>query len=235
MPSTRLPILKAKLLVATALRLSAFLLFVPLSACLLGPDFKTPPPPISEKFLKGRGLVLTDHQDYQLWWKSFNDPVLNRLIELAYSQNLTLLSAGSRVIEARAALGVAVGELYPQSQQLLGSVGYSGQSRSDAFSTPLAPRYFWHDALGAKVIWELDFWGKFRRGVESADAAYLASIATYDDVLVTLVGDVTTVYIGIRTTQRQIEIARENIVKQRKALAIAQARFTGGIASKLSV
>ena len=235
MPSTRLPILKAKLLVATALRLSAFLLFVPLSACLLGPDFKTPPPPISEKFLKGRGLVLTDHQDYQEWWKVFKDPVLNRLIELAYAQNLTLLSAGTRVIEARAALGIAVGELYPQSQQLLGSVGYSGQSRVDPFSSPLAPRYFWHDSLGARVVWELDFWGKFRRAIQSADASYLASIANYDYVLATLLGDVATTYIGIRTTQTQIEIARENIVKQKKALAIATAKYQGGTATKLDV
>ena len=161
----------AKLLQAYAHRAIAAILVVPLAACLLGPDFKTPPAPIAEKFLKARGLVLTDHQDYQDWWKSFKDPVLNRLIELAYAQNLTLLSVGTRVIEARAALGIAIGEFYPQSQQLQGAVGYSGQSRSDPFSSPLAPRYFWHDNLGAKVLWELDFWGKFRRGVESADAA----------------------------------------------------------------
>ena len=71
--------------------------------------------------------------------------------------------------------------------------------------------------------------------LQLADAAYLASIATYDDVLVTLLGDVTTTYIGIRTTQRQIEIAQENIVKQRKSLQVARDRYTGGIASKLPV
>jgi NodT family efflux transporter outer membrane factor (OMF) lipoprotein len=202
---------------------------------LLGPDFTTPPAPVAAKFLKAGGTALADAWDYREWWKSFNDPVLNHLIELAYAQNLTLLSAGTRVIEARAALGVAIGELYPQSQQAVGSIGYSGQSRTDPFSNPLAPRYFWRDDLGTKIAWELDFWGKFRRGVESADAAYLASIATYDDVLVTLLGDVTTVYIGIRTTQKQIAIARDNVVKQRKALEIANARFTGGAASKLSV
>jgi NodT family efflux transporter outer membrane factor (OMF) lipoprotein len=210
-------------------------LLLPLAACLVGPDFTEPPAPLAAKFLKAGGPALADAQDYRDWWKSFNDPVLNRLIELAYAQNLTLLSAGTRVIEARAALGIAVGEFYPQSQQAVGGVSYTGQSRTDPFSSPLAPRYFWQDDLAAKIAWELDFWGKFRRGVESADAAYLASIATYDDVLVTLLGDVTTVYIGIRTTQQQIEIARENLVKQRKALAIAQARFTGGASSKLSV
>jgi NodT family efflux transporter outer membrane factor (OMF) lipoprotein len=216
-------------------RLVAVALLAPLVACLVGPDFEKPLAPIAERFLKAGGPALAEHQDYREWWKSFNDPVLNRLIGLAYAQNLTLLSAGTRVIAARAALGVAIGEFYPQSQQATGGVNYTGQSRTDPFSSPTAPRYFWTDNLGAKIAWELDFWGKFRRGVESADAAYLASIATYDDVLVTLLGDVTTTYIGIRTTQQQIAIARDNVVKQRRALAIAQARYTGGIASKLSV
>jgi NodT family efflux transporter outer membrane factor (OMF) lipoprotein len=223
------------LTVATRRLAAAIALLLPLEGCLLGPDFETPPAPVSDKFLKAAGPAMSESKDYRDWWKSFNDPVLNHLIDIAYAQNLTLLSVGTRVIEARAALGIAIGEFYPQSQEAVGGIGYSGQSRTDPFSNPLAPRYFWRDDLGAKVAWELDFWGKFRRGVESADAAYLASIATYDDVLVTLLGDVTTIYIGIRTTQRQLEITRDNVVKQRKALAIAQARFRGGVSSKLDV
>src|SRR3954471_7660828 len=212
----------------------ACIVLLPLTACLVGPDFKKPPAPVAEKYLEARGL---DHgaADYRTWWKVYNDPVLDRLIEIAYAQNLTLLSAGTRVIEARAALGVAIGEFYPQSQQATGGLTYIGESRPDPFSSRFGQRYFWRDTLALGVLWELDFWGKFRRGVESADAAYLASIATYDDVLVTLLGDVTTTYIGIRTTQRQIQIALENIVKQRKSLEIAQSRYTGGIASKLPV
>jgi outer membrane protein TolC len=165
---------------------AAVIVLLPQAACLVGPDFEKPLAPVAEKFLKAAGPALADSHDYQDWWKSFDDHVLDRLIEIAYAQNLTLLSAGSRVIEARAALGVAIGEFYPQSQQGVGGIGYSGQSRTDPLSSPLAPRYFWRDNLGAKVVWELDLWGKFRRGVESADAAYLASIATYDDVLVTV-------------------------------------------------
>jgi outer membrane protein TolC len=62
---------------------------------------------------------------------------------------------------------------------------------------------FWQSQLAFRAAWELDFWGKFRRGVESADAAYLASIATYDDVLVSLLSDIATTYIGIRTLEKQ--------------------------------
>src|SRR5215469_17865035 len=70
---------------------------------------------------------------------------------------------------------------------------------------------------------------------QSADAAYLASIATYDDVLVTLLADVATTYIGIRTLQNQIDIAQQNVVKQRNALQIARDRFNGGVATELDV
>jgi NodT family efflux transporter outer membrane factor (OMF) lipoprotein len=80
-----------------------------------------------------------------------------------------------------------------------------------------------------------DFWGKFRRGVESADGAYLASIASYDDVLVTLLGDVAATYIGIRTTEQLIAVARSNVSKQEDALKIAKAKYTGGGSSERDV
>src|SRR5262249_52870132 len=159
--------------------------------------------------------VQSDHQNYEQWWTVFSDATLNRLIDLAYHQNLTLLAAGTRVLEARATLGVAIGELYPQTQGISGNVGYFQASKADLSSNPNQLRNFWHASLGTQIAWELDFWGKFRRGVESADYAYLASIATYDDILVTLLSDVATTYIGIRTLQRQLEISHENVVKQR--------------------
>jgi len=149
---------------------------------------------------------------------------------------LTLMAAGARVLEARATLGVAIGEFYPQTQQIGANVGYNQASRTDPTSNPInALGNYWRASLGTQIAWQVDFWGKFRRGVESADAAYLASIATYDDVLVTLLGDVATNYISIRALQQQIAIAHENVVKQRRALAIARDRFHGGTTTGLDV
>ena len=140
------------------------------------------------------------------------------------------------MLEARATLGVAIGEIYPQTQQVGANVSYSQASQVDPTSNPAHElENYWRASLGTQVAWELDFWGKFRRGVQSADAAYLASVATYDDVLVTLLGDVATTYIGIRTLQQQIVITRENIVKQKKALTIARDRYHGGTATALDV
>jgi NodT family efflux transporter outer membrane factor (OMF) lipoprotein len=207
------------------------------SSCLVGPDFSTPSAPVADNWREARNpSVDTRNQEYRDWWSVFHDPVLNRLIETAYNQNLTLVSAGTRVLEARAQLGVAIGEFYPQLQQGRGSATYIRPSHADTTTLPSGvTQNFWRDALSLTVNWELDFWGKFRRAIESADAAYLASIASYDYVLANLLGDVAATFIGIRTLQTQIRIAQDNIVKQKKALAIAEAKYRGGTATKLDV
>src|SRR5437762_5994942 len=215
----------------------AAMLSIQCSGCLVGPDFAEPRAPVASKWLEaGNPWVDTRNQEYRDWWSVFRDPVLNRLIETAFNQNLTLVSAGTRVLEARAQLGVAIGEFYPQLQAGRGSVTYIRPSHADTTEFPLGvTQNFWRDSLGLTVNWELDFWGKFRRAIESADASYLGSIANYDYVLATLLGNVATTYIGIRTLQTQIQISEENIVKQKKALAIARARYEGGTATKLDV
>src|SRR5271169_3025604 len=222
---------------AVARLVLAMALLLECDGCLVGPDLSSPSAPIADKWLEaGNPSVDTRNQEYRDWWKVFRDPVLNRLIEIAYNQNLTLVDAGTRVLEARAQLGVAIGEFYPQVQQGNGSVTYIRPSHSDTTQFPVnVVRNFWRDSIGLTVNWELDFWGKFRRAIESADASYLASVANYDYVLVTLLGNVATTYIGIRTLQTQIQISEENIVKQKKALAIAEAQYQGGTATKLDV
>jgi NodT family efflux transporter outer membrane factor (OMF) lipoprotein len=213
------------------------LLVLPLAACAVGPDFVSPEAPLSENFVGANNRsIKTNDGDYRDWWHTFHDPTLNRLIEIAYEQNLTLLSAGTRVLQARATLGIAIGGLYPQLQQGAGSLIYNRTSAATPLAPPnSSPQRFWTNALAAQAAWELDFWGKFRRGVESADAAYLASIATYDQVLVTLLGDVAATYIGIRTTEQLIGIARDNVRKQEDELRIARAKFDHGETSELDV
>ncbi len=218
--------------------LSLLALLSLLAGCSVGPNFIAPKAPVAQNWREARNpSVKTRRVEYMRWWGAFRDPTLDHLVDAAYRQNLTLMEAGARVIKARAILGEAIGEFYPQQQQLNGSAHYLQLSRADATSNPFGSinAQFWRINLGAQVGWELDLWGKIRHGVESADAAYLASIASYDDVLVTLIGDVASSYIAIRTLQKQIFIARENVVRQREALAIARARFEGGGTSELDV
>ena len=212
-------------------------LLVTLAGCAVGPDFTPPPAPQASNWLEWRNKSLqTGPEEYRDWWRVFHDPILDRLIEIAYSQNLPLLSAGTKVLQARATLGIAIGELYPQQQQGVGAVAYNLRSRANPTVIPAtAAANFWLASLGVQAAWQLDLWGKFRRGVESGDANYLASIATYDDVLATLLGNVAGIYVGIRTLEKQIAIARANVVRQRQALAVARDRYKGGATSELDV
>jgi len=83
----------------------------------VGPDFEPLTAPKSEQWIDEKdGRVKTDQADYTTWWEVFDDPILNRLIDTAYRQNLDLLTAGLRVLESRAQLGIAIGEQYPQTQ-----------------------------------------------------------------------------------------------------------------------
>lgn len=218
---------------------AVLLLVTGLAGCtVVGPDFETPSTTVNQNWLKAdaRGLR-RDDANYRNWWEVFSDPVLNRLIETAYRQNLDLRAAGLRVIEARAQLGVAIGDFYPQTQQGVGSLTYDRQSaRSGQQSPTTANRLeFWQNQLGAQVAWELDFWGRFRRGIESADAAFLSSIVAYDAALVTLTGDVANTYVLIRTTEQRLKIARENVRVQEESLKIARTRFQGGTTSERDV
>jgi NodT family efflux transporter outer membrane factor (OMF) lipoprotein len=205
----------------------------------VGPDFVRPTPNALDQWLEADdSRVKTQPADYRAWWKALNDPVLDSLIQTAYEQNLPLRIAGARVFEARARLGIAIGEQYPQTQQAFGSASYNRESER----APTAPQQskgvdfdYRQAQAGATASWELDFWGKFRRAVESEDANFLSSIAAYDSALVSLTADVARTYVLIRTIEDRLRIARENVEIQKESLRIARVRFQGGATSERDV
>ncbi|MCW5890356.1 MAG: TolC family protein [bacterium] len=205
-----------------------------LAGCMIGPDYKVPAAPIAEHFPGSSDpAVDTTARDHRDWWRAFDDSTLDWLVATAYAQNLDLRMAGVRVLAARAQLGMAIGELYPQQQAATGSLNYNRIPGSIPYN--VIDNTYWAAFVGAQAGWEIDVWGKIRRGVESADTAYLSSVASYDDVLVTLLGDVASAYVQIRTLQRRIAIAEENVVRQRDAVRIAQNRFHAGVVTKRDV
>ena len=220
---------------------SEIALLVPLllafGGCMVGPDFQRPKPNVAAKWQEsGDPRVSGESTTYRDWWRAFNDPALDRLIEQAYRENLTLRAAGVRVLQARAQLGIAIGEIYPQTQQAFGSIQYF--RTSDRASTAAAFNgsfNYWQSQIGVLASWELDFWGKFRRSIESADASLLSTLADYDNALVTLTADVANSYITIRTAEERIRIARENVQTQEESLKIAEARFKYGTVTQLDV
>jgi NodT family efflux transporter outer membrane factor (OMF) lipoprotein len=179
--------------------------------------------------------VRSEEWDDSHWWTVLNDPTLNDLVQTAYRQNLTLREAGFRVLQARAELGFAIGEFFPQTQVMNGSVDSHGVSLNVANRVATPTRWFGQWNYGFGLAWELDFWGRFRRAIESADDTLDASVEGYDDVLVTLVGDVASTYVQIRILQQQIAYARETLALQRQSLDIAKAKFKGGQTSEVDV
>ena len=208
-----------------------------IAACTkVGPDFHLPEVAVAQDWKETENpSIKSAPAEYREWWQAFKDPVLDRLIDLSYKQNLSLRIAGLRVLEARAQLGIAVGELYPQSQQAFGFLEYNRVSATASRSTFVPSQKFWQSELGLTASWEIDFWGKFRRGVESANAGWLASLADYDNVLVSLTADVASSYILLRTIEKRIDIARQNAEIQNESLKIAEARYRYGSVSGLDV
>jgi NodT family efflux transporter outer membrane factor (OMF) lipoprotein len=208
-----------------------------LSGCIkVGPDFVRPKAALSPEWIEAQDKRVNQASaDYRSWWKAFNDPVLDRLIERAYRGNLSLQSAGLRVLQARAQLGITIGNFYPQTQQAVGSLDYIRESDRAAAGSFFGGFEYWQSQIGAQASWELDFWGKFRRGIESADAGLLSTLADYDNALVTLTADVANSYITIRTAEERIRIARENAGTQQESLRIAEVRFKYGTVTQLDV
>lgn len=202
----------------------------------VGPNYETPPAPVAPTWIDAADKrVRPEPEDLSKWWTVFNDPVLNSLICDAYRQNLTLRQAGYQILAARAQRNIAVGNLFPQTQQNTGDQTRNGLSREAANRSFVNTRFYNQSDFGFNLSWELDFWGRYRRAVESAEGTLEASVDNYDDVLVTLLGDAATAYVQIRTLEAQIKFTQANAALQRKTLEIATARFKGGTATELDV
>ena len=202
----------------------------------VGPDYLRPAAPVAPNWIDEHDTRLdTSDQDLHQWWIVFDDPTLDALITNAVQQNLSLREAGYRVLQARAARGIVAGSLFPQQQAAGAGYSRNAISRSAANSDFIPERFFDQWDAGFNLAWELDFWGRFRRAIEAADADLDASIEGYDQVVVTLLADVAATYVEIRTLQQRIVLAQQNVTLQRETFTIADARFRGGQVSELDV
>lgn len=209
------------------------LLAVTLSACTtLGPEFQEPE--VSwleewqpESFSEVNSSSL-DPTRIQSWWLQFEDPVLVSLIETAHEDNLSLRIAGLRILESRAVQGLAGSSLHPQVQQVSGATEAVSSHRDVGGNTDQVVT----QAQGV-VGWELDFWGRFQRAVESADAGFFASVSQQRDLQVLIASQVASLYFSYRVTGARIAITRNNARIQKRSFDITEERFTEGDESEL--
>jgi len=201
----------------------------------VGPNYRRPAAPVADQWIDDADPALDTSQDHDAaWWRVFDDPVLDSLVASAYRQNLTVRVAGLRILEARAQRAIAAGTLFPQGQEAFGDYTRIGLSKKGP--SALTPNHFFSEwTLGAALAWELDFWGRFRRAIESADANLDASVEHYDDVLVLLVSNVAETYTNVRIAEQRLAYARQNVEIQQGSLRIAQDRLRHGATTRLDV
>jgi len=220
-----------------ALSVGLALVFAPfLGGCLVGPNYERPqmPSPPQYRFLAGapQAESLADAP----WFQVFDDPALQALIKEAIANNLDLRMAVARVEETRARAGIAKSYLYPQVD---GVVSYNARQtsglRGDATSGEDEDTTAQSGVYGFSLSWELDLFGRIRRGHESALALVLATDQARRGVLVTLVGDVASHYFLLRELDLQLMIARRTLGLNDETVAYFQNRLDGGVANRLEV
>lgn len=200
-----------------------------LSGCMVGPDYKPPTAKVATQWLEFEDPRLNTTSPVEpLWWRqAFQDPVLDRLVDEALAGNLSLRSVGLRVLQARQILLIAQGNLFPQ-EQFVGAAAAVVDPGAGAGSSGVYN-------LNFNLTWEIDVWGRIRRQIESASAAFDATLSSYDGVLVSLIGQVAQTYLLIRTTEQRLTVARKNVTYQEESVRISQAKFEAGETSGLDI
>ena len=212
-----------------------------LTGCMVGPNYQRPVTQVQEQFSQPKQSEFTEalgadssqRMNPVVWWAGFNNPTLNRLLARAASDNLSLQKAAVRIAQARAQLGVSDATLLP-------TVGLSGSmARNDQ---PSALTQFFNTSPFSntqntilQANWEIDFWGKYRRGIESTTATYVSSAAAYYAADVSLASSVANTYINIRNYEGLIQVAKTNLALQAESLRIAGSRYKNGSTSLLDL
>lgn len=217
------------------------LLAATLGGCAVGPDYREPKLKVPEKWAEtsadGRAAALPAE-----WWKTFGDPVLNRLIKEAVASNLDLMQAGQRILDARAQRTVAIAAGLPsldahsnlsRRRNALGTGNIGGATGIGGFGIGNQLIDIFQSGFDAQ--WELDLFGGIRRSIEAAEATIQAEEENRRDVLVSLLGEVARNYIEVRANQRQMAITLDNLKAQEDTLGLTRAREQAGLASTLEV
>jgi NodT family efflux transporter outer membrane factor (OMF) lipoprotein len=198
----------------------------------VGPNYCRPPAPVASEWIDSKSKELIPATtNLAGWWTVFQDPKLNALVEQAYRQNLSLRSAGTRILVARAQRDIATGNLLPQSQEVFLDVAHI--AASGRVANPPPNRFFDNNAIGFNVAWELDFWGRFRRSIEAAEAELDASVENYDDALVLLISEVASTYVEIRVFQQRLRFVMNNVAIQQKLVEQANSRLEVGVGRRI--
>ena len=213
-----------------------FVLFgcVLLFACkTVGPDYQRADAKLPEKFGEPELSSSAANDDLKQWWKHYQDPKLNELVDLALRNNTSVALAMARIEEADAGMREVGASLYPQVN-VSGDVSRSKVTEFGAFPTFGSPERN-HFQFGLNTSYEIDFWGKIKRAKEASAASALASRYSKETVELSLLGLISSNYMQLRGLDAQIAVIEDNQKSRNESLALTQRRLAGGVASALEV
>jgi len=200
----------------------------------VGPQYERPAIDTPADYRSCARLDATDAASFAdlPWWQVFEDPALQSLVSGALEGNYDLQAAVARIDEARAQIGVAASQFFPQ-------IGYQGsavrQRIPGGVTFPAIPAATWNVFFGAfNAAWEIDLWGRIRRSTEAAQAQYLASDEARRGVVVSLVSNMASGYFELLELDRELAIAHESADTYGKTLDVFTRRYLGGTDTKIS-
>ena len=200
------------------------------TACSFAPEYKRPEAGVPAEYRFAQPKEAASIADVP-WFEVFKDPTLHDLIRAALANNQDLALAAARVDEARAFVGIAKADFYPQiSASADGAYGRPLSKEINPAATT-GGRY----SLSAALSWELDLWGRIRNASDAAMADLLATENGRRAVVLSLVSGVAQTYLNLRSLDLQLEIAKSNTETRKGTLDLFQARARRGIASDLEV
>jgi multidrug efflux system outer membrane protein len=202
--------------------------------CTVGPDYKRPAATVPGTY---RGLTPEEAGKAdsasigeQKWWQVFHDEQLQSLIRTALQQNYDVRIAAARILEAQAQLGITRADQFPS---VSGGANISDQRTARSSFFPAFERST--GQLNVSAAWELDFWGKFRRATEAARANLLASEWAREEIIVTLVANVSAAYFQLRALDLELEISKRTLASRQESLRLTSILSDRGSTSLLDV
>jgi outer membrane protein, multidrug efflux system len=203
------------------------------ASCMMGPKYKRPTVGVPQEYRAPapEQAAQASSLGNEQWWQVYQDPVLTQLIHTAIAQNYDVRIAAARVLEAQAQVGITRANQLPSA-----NVGADIFSQQNAKVTNLFPAYQVNGGeLNLSVIWNLDFWGKYRRQTEAARAQLLATEWGRRAVISSLVANVATAYFQLRALDSELEISKRTLASREESLKLTQFLEDHGSASGLDV
>src|ERR1700735_4884735 len=203
------------------------------AGCMMGPKYKRPTVDVPQEYRAPapQQAAQASSLGNEGWWQVYQDPVLAQLITTAIADNYDVRIAAARVLEAQAQVGITRANQLPSA-----SVGANVFSEQNAKVTNLFPAYQVNAGqLNMSVIWNLDFWGKYRRQTEASRAQLLATEWGQRAVMSSLVANVATAYFQLRALDSELEISKRTLASRQESLQLSKVLEGHGSASGLDV